>query len=133
MYRRSFDLYQGRLWFRSQPVSLKRINSIAILAAARIPVQMEFLVATGICGSGRSPAAAEPGFQPRVSPVTSTGITRRAGVWSETRPSAFQYHSPTRPSPRIRYSVPTAVENKAAAALEGTAAACGRLQSQPTY
>jgi len=47
----------------------KRINSIAILAAARIPVQMEFLVATGICGSGRSPAAAEPGFQPRVSPV----------------------------------------------------------------
>jgi hypothetical protein len=39
--------------------------------------------------------------------VISTGIARRAGVWSGTRPSAFQYHSPTRPSPRIRYSVPT--------------------------
>ena len=35
------------MWFRSQPVSLKRIISIAILAAARIPVQMEFLVGTG--------------------------------------------------------------------------------------
>ena len=37
----------GRLWFRSQPVSLKPINSIAILAAVRIPVHMEFLVTTG--------------------------------------------------------------------------------------
>jgi hypothetical protein len=29
--------------------SLKRINSTAILAAARIPVQMEFSLGTGIC------------------------------------------------------------------------------------
>jgi len=30
------------LWFRFQPVSLKRINSIAILADARIPTQWNF-------------------------------------------------------------------------------------------
>ncbi len=40
----------GRLWFRSHPVSRKRINSIPILAAAQIPVQMEFLVRTGLSG-----------------------------------------------------------------------------------
>jgi hypothetical protein len=45
-----FDLDQGvsRLWFRSELVSPKHIDSMAILAAARIPVQMEFLVGTGI-------------------------------------------------------------------------------------
>ena len=35
------------LWFGSQFVSLKRNNSMSILALARIPVQMEFLVGTG--------------------------------------------------------------------------------------
>ncbi len=35
------------MWFRFQPVSFQRINSIAILVAARIPVQMEFSVGTG--------------------------------------------------------------------------------------
>jgi hypothetical protein len=46
-----FDLDQGgrRLWFGSQPVSLKHINSMPILALARIPVQMEFLVGTRAC------------------------------------------------------------------------------------
>ena len=38
----------ARLWFGSQPVSLKRINSMPILALDRIPVQVEFLVGTGV-------------------------------------------------------------------------------------
>ncbi len=38
------------MWFRSLPVSFQRINSIATLAAARIPVQIEFLVATAYRG-----------------------------------------------------------------------------------
>src|ERR1017187_1254303 len=42
----SISIKVSRLWFRSQPVSLKPINSIAILAAVRIPVQMEFSVGT---------------------------------------------------------------------------------------
>jgi hypothetical protein len=37
----------SRLCFRFQPVSLKQISSIAILADARIPIQMESLVGTG--------------------------------------------------------------------------------------
>src|ERR1035437_504673 len=36
----------SRLWFRSQPVSFGSVDSIPILAAARIPVQMEFLAGT---------------------------------------------------------------------------------------
>jgi hypothetical protein len=36
----------GSSWFRSQPISLKSINSIPIHAVAQIPVQMEFLVGT---------------------------------------------------------------------------------------
>jgi hypothetical protein len=36
----------SRLWFRSQPVSLRSVDSIPILAAARIPLQMEFSVGT---------------------------------------------------------------------------------------
>jgi len=36
----------SHLWFGSQPVSFERINSTAILAVARILVQMEFLVGT---------------------------------------------------------------------------------------
>jgi site-specific DNA recombinase len=43
----SISIKVSRLWFRSQPVSLKPFNSIAILAAVRIPVHMEFLVTTG--------------------------------------------------------------------------------------
>ena len=43
----SISIKVSRLCFRSQPVSLKPINSIAILAAVRIPVHMEFLVTTG--------------------------------------------------------------------------------------
>jgi hypothetical protein len=39
------------------------------------------------CGLKRSPAEAEPGFQPRGSPETSAGIVRRAGAWSGTRTS----------------------------------------------
>jgi hypothetical protein len=34
------------LWFRSELVSPKHIDSMAILAAARIPVPMELLVGT---------------------------------------------------------------------------------------
>src|ERR1039458_3556788 len=48
-----------RLWFRSHSVSLKRINSRAIVAVPRIPVQMEFLVATGDQGAGETKSGAE--------------------------------------------------------------------------
>ena len=47
---RLFDLDQGcpLVQIGLQVVSLKRINSIAILAAAQTSVQMEFLVGTGL-------------------------------------------------------------------------------------
>jgi len=50
MYRRFFYLgpWADRVGFRSQPVSFHRINSIAILAAAQIPVRREFLVETAL-------------------------------------------------------------------------------------
>jgi hypothetical protein len=45
-----FDLDQElvAIWFRSQLVSLHRVNSISILAAAQMPAQMEFPVGTGL-------------------------------------------------------------------------------------
>ena len=48
--REFFDLDQAwvRLWFGSQSLSLERINSTMILAPARIPVQPEFSVGTGV-------------------------------------------------------------------------------------
>jgi len=58
MYRRFFDLDQGPTvsTFLLQPVSLKRINSIEILAAAQIPVRMKLLVGTADqCFSFRIP------------------------------------------------------------------------------
>ena len=39
------------MWFSSQSVSFKRINSIQILAVAQIPLEMEFLVTTTVAGS----------------------------------------------------------------------------------
>jgi hypothetical protein len=43
--RKQLAIYQER---GIKPGSLRRINSLAILAAAHIPVQMEFLVATAL-------------------------------------------------------------------------------------
>jgi len=40
----------GRLWFRSPPVLVRRINSIPTLAAAQIPGQMEFSAGTAELG-----------------------------------------------------------------------------------
>jgi hypothetical protein len=52
------------LWFGSQSVSLKRIDSTPIFAAPQIPVQTELLVATAsesetICAAGKCRAAAD--------------------------------------------------------------------------
>ena len=89
---------------------------------------------------GRSPADAGRCFRPRFSPVTSGGIARRAGVWLGTRPSAFQHHSPTRPSPRIRFSVRTTGDISSArpAGLAGSKkpgyrfCSCARAFARPT-
>ena len=66
----------SRLWFGSQPVSFERINSRAILAVARIPVQIEFFVGTR---GGR------------VASLLSDGITMRRGdrAGSSTRKRGF--------------------------------------------
>jgi len=44
----------SRLWFGSQPLSFERINSIAIFAATKIPVQMKFLARARSTRSGRT-------------------------------------------------------------------------------
>jgi hypothetical protein len=92
--------------WRNRVVNYHRLQSIGALRDSRIAIEVDELRPR--CASRPEPLQLTLldfayRFQPRVSPAISIGIARRAGVRSETRPSAFQYHDPTRRSPRIRF------------------------------
>src|SRR5271167_2449541 len=65
----------GRLWFRSPPLSLRRIYSIPTLAAAQIPGQMEFSAGTG----GRLHSTIVKGRELQTQGQAQGGTTRCSG------------------------------------------------------